>query len=197
MGEAAAAPQKMTVEEFYDWADRQEEPYELVDGVPLPLYPEIDENGTVRAMAGGSWDHHTIINNVGVVLARRKRAGCRVGVGPRIATAEDERRLPDVVLSCSQAERGVLEAPEPVLIVEVLSPGTADVDRGRKLDEYRMLLSVQEIWFVDSTRRWATVYQRRAGGGWFVDDAIGQGSFRSEVLGGEVALDELYADTPV
>jgi len=62
MGGPATVPQKMTLEEFYAWADRQEEPYEFVDGVPVPLYPEADESGVVRAMAGGTWDHHTAIS---------------------------------------------------------------------------------------------------------------------------------------
>lgn len=41
-----------------------------------------------------------------------------------------------------------------------------------------------------------TVY-RWIEGGWFVTYTVGQGSFRGEVLGAEVALDKLYADTPV
>ena len=32
---------------------------------------------------------------------------------------------------------------------------------------------------------------RRVEGGWFVADAIGQGGFRGEVLGGEVTSNEL------
>ena len=199
MGDPATVPQKMTLEEFYAWTDRQEEPFELFDGVPVPLYPEPDENGVVRAMAGGTWDHHTVISNIASLLTRRKPAGCRVGAGAVIELEGEtgRTRLPDVLLSCAQAEKGVRGAPAPVLLVEVLSPGTSDVDKGQKLDEYQQLPSVKEVWLVDSTRRWAKIY-RRVEGGWFVSDAIGQGGFRSEVLGGEeVSLDELYADTPV
>ena len=79
----------------------------------------------------------------------------------------------------------------------MLSPTTADLDKGQKLDEYTLLPSVREVWLIDSTRRWAKIH-RRVEGGWFVSDAIGQGGFRSAVLGGEeVPLDEQYADTPV
>ena len=199
MGGPATVPQKMTLEEFYAWADRQEAPYEFVGGVPVPLYPEADESGVVRAMAGGTWDHHTVISNVASLLTRRKPAGCRVGAGAVIELADDtgRTRLPDVLLSCAQAEKGVRGAPAPVLLVEVLSPTTADLDKGQKLDEYTLLPSVREVWLIDSTRRWAKIH-RRVEGGWFVSDAIGQGGFRSEVLGGEeVSMDELYADTPV
>lgn len=105
-------------------------------------------------------------------------------------------RDPDVVLWCSPTEKGAKVVDDPVLIVEVLSPATANRDRGEKLDEYRELPSVREIWFVDSTRRFATVL-RRVPEGWLLTDHIGRGTFRSAVLDAEISLDELYADTPV
>lgn len=196
MAETAATPQRMTLEEFYAWADRQEEPYEFVDGAPVPLYPEIDENGAVRAMAAGTTDHHTIQGNAVGVLRAGKPAGCRVATGARTRVNETQTRIPDIVLWCGPTEKGAKEVVDPVVLVEVLSPTTADFDKGQKLDEYTLLPSVREVWLIDSTRRWAKIH-RRVEGGWFVTDAIGQGGFRSEVLGAAVPLDELYADTPV
>lgn len=196
VGEPAAAPPKMTLEEFYAWADRQEAPYEFVDGVPVPLYPEVDESGVVRAMAAGTADHHTIQGNAAGVLRARKPAGCRVATGARTRVNAEQTRVPDAVMWCGPTEKGAKEVDDPVVLVEVLSPTTADFDKGQKLDEYQQLASVREVWLVDSTRRWAKIH-RRVEGGWFSSDAIGQGVFRSEVLGAEVALDDLYADTPV
>lgn len=34
------AQKRMTIEEYIEWCELQEEPYELVDGVPVPLYPD-------------------------------------------------------------------------------------------------------------------------------------------------------------
>lgn len=196
MGEPATVPQKMTHEEYLDWSDRQEAPYEFVDGVPVPLYPEVDENGAVTAMAAGTADHHTVQGNAFGVLRGRKPAGCRAATGARTRIDEKQTRIPDAVLWCGPTEKGAKLVADPVVLVEVLSPTTADFDKGQKLDEYQQLASVREVWLVDSTRRWAKIH-RRVEGGWFVTDAIGQGKFRSEVLGVEVALDDLYADTPV
>ena len=78
-----SSTRRMTLEEFYAWAEAQEEPYEFVDGEPVPLFPEQDENGVIRAMAAGTWDHQTIIGNVQVALHARKPKSCRVGVRPR------------------------------------------------------------------------------------------------------------------
>lgn len=196
MAEPASSKQRMTLEEFYAWAETQEEPYEFVDGEIIPVFPEADESGVIRAMAAGTWDHQTIIGNVQVALHARKPKSCRVGVGPRVRIDSSHTRVPDVALSCSDADKGALEAPEPILIVEVLSPSTADRDRGQKLDEYRLLPSLREIWFVDSTRRAVTVL-RRVSEGWLLTDHIGRGGFKSAVLDAEIGLDELYADTPV
>ena len=194
-----AAPvetRKMTIEEFYAWAELQEEPYELVDGEPVPLYPETDESGVVRAMAAGTADHHHIQFNAGRAIDRRTPMGCVVATGGRVRTVESRGRELDVLLSCGPREKGAKDFPDPVLIVEVLSPTTAHRDRGEKLDEYRELPSVREIWLVDSERRHAQVWRRREGG-WFVTDTIGQRTFRSDALTADIPLDELYRDTPV
>lgn len=196
MGEPAAVPQKMTVDEFYDWSELQEAAYELVDGVPVPLYPEADEDGVVRATAAGTIDHHSVQGNAWGAIRQRLPSGCRVATGARLRVTEEQTHVPDVVVWCAETDKGARMIADPVILVEVLSPTTANVDKGQKLDEYQQLASVQEVWLVDSTRRWAKIH-RRVEGGWFVTDAIGQGVFRSEALGGEVPLDELYADTPV
>lgn len=196
MAEPASGKRRMTLEEFYAWAETQEEPYEFVDGEPVPLFPEQDENGVIRAMAAGTADHHQIQFNAGKAIDARRPAGCSVLTGARIRTGEQRSRDPDVVMACGWREKGLREVPDPVLVVEILSPSTADHDRGQKLDEYRLLPSLREIWFVDSTRRAVTVL-RRVPEGWLLTDHIGRGSFRSAVLDAEIGLDELYADTPV
>ena len=80
----------------------------------------------------------------------------------------------------------------PVLIVEVLSPTSEAKDRSRKLDEYKELVSVQEIWLVASNRMWVQSWHREESG-WHVTDVIGLGAFSSRVLASAMALDELYA----
>ena len=47
----------MTADEFFDWIERQSEPYELVDGMP------------VRMIAGVSQAHSVATTNIVVALA--------------------------------------------------------------------------------------------------------------------------------
>ena len=43
---------------------------------------------------------------------------------------------------------------EPRFVIEVLSPSSRQEDRTIKLDEYKGLPFVEEVWLVDSERRW-------------------------------------------
>ena len=83
---------------------------------------------------------------------------------------------------------------QPLLLVEVLSPSTRRTDFGVKILGYQELPSAREIWAVDSEERSVRVW-RRAGDEWIMTLPIRAGSFRSAVLGDEIALDELYAGT--
>jgi Uma2 family endonuclease len=83
---------------------------------------------------------------------------------------------------------------EPLLLIEILSPSTRRDDLGFKVPAYQEVASVREIWAVDSEERSVRVW-RRSGEEWINALPIRAGRFRSETLGDEVALDDLYADT--
>jgi Uma2 family endonuclease len=83
---------------------------------------------------------------------------------------------------------------EPFLVVEVLSPSTRRDDLGVKVVGYQEVSTIREIWAVDSERRWLRVW-RRSGDDWIEPLPVRAGAFRSEVLDGDVTLDELYAGT--
>ena len=54
-----------------------------------------------------------------------------------------------------------MEIPNPVVVVEVLSPSTAADDQGVKLDGYFSLPSVQHYLIVDPDRRVMIHHKRR------------------------------------
>ena len=55
---------------------------------------------------------------------------------------------------------------QPTVIVEVLSPGTANYDRTKKLKYYRQIPSLQEYVLVDSEEIVVEVYRRGEGKMW-------------------------------
>ena len=66
---AEAARRRMTPEEFFRWQEGQDEPFELVDGVPIPKH---------RMMTGASVQHDRVTVNVIIALGNQLRGSrCR------------------------------------------------------------------------------------------------------------------------
>lgn len=90
---ASTATRLMSVEEFYLWCRDQEERYELVDGVPVPL----------RAMSGASTRHDAIsVNIIGALFNQLRGTDCRPTTpDTAVRTAIRRIRRPDVTVECA------------------------------------------------------------------------------------------------
>jgi Uma2 family endonuclease len=185
MGEAAR--RRLTVEGWLAYDDGTDTRYELV-------------GGELVATASSSDRHGTIAQNVGDVIqqAVRDRPPCRAvqGAGIEVDVRGDRRGyVADVVLTCRPAGDDLIHR-EPRLIVEILSPSTAGVDKGRKVPDYATLPSVEEIWLVDSRMRFVVTWRRVEGGAWVGSfPYMGDGAFNSPALGCHVQMDRLYLNT--
>ena len=60
---------------------------------------------------------------------------------------------PDALVVCPSPRLDAIEIPNPVIVVEVLSPSTAADDHGPKLDGYFSLPSVEHYLILDPDRR--------------------------------------------
>ena len=99
-------------------------------------------------------------------------------------------------MTCAPPERGRRHPVDPVLIVEALSPPTADHDRGRKVEDYSRLPSVQEILLVSSEERRVRTW-RRDGRRWIVEDLIGEAELRLDTAPDAIPLAALYEGSGV
>jgi Uma2 family endonuclease len=170
MTSAARKLEPMTVAEFDDFLERQGDDaslFELVDGVVVMM-----TNPTRR--------HGTIVGNIGARLKfAMERRGCQSFQGDVRVQRDSNRKAndkpkPDVVVRCgsSDAESELLTyIDDPVVVVEVLSPSTMDLDRGKKLDFYKSLTTLQHIVIVyqDQVR---VEHYRRQGEDWTTDKAL-------------------------
>ena len=86
--------------------------------------------------------------------------------------------------------------PHPTIVIEVLSPTTADHDRGGKLYDYRRIESVQEIALVASEQRHVEIWRRR-GAKWEVEDLIGDSALALETVGITIPFATIYADSGI
>lgn len=133
------------------------------------LKPELDR-GVIRMMAGGTYAHASIQANVsGSLLVKLRGSGCRpYGSDMAVRTGDWSIRYPDVTIDCGSLNERARDKvlADPRVIVEVLSPSTRDDDLGIKLSEYRSVLSIHTIAFVDPEEQTIAVTNRTAHGGW-------------------------------
>jgi Uma2 family endonuclease len=181
---AQPAGKPMTVAEFLAWDDGTDTRYELVDGRPVAMNPP-----------GGP--HRTIASNATALLSitLRDRPPCHPEQEAGIKITDHRWRQADVAVTCHPPAPDYMI--DPLLVVEVLSPSNRRTDLVDKLREYRSLPSVQEVWLIDSERRWVEVWQRDVDGLWQVRDYVGSAVFASPVLRASVMLDELYRNVAV
>lgn len=170
---------RMTAAEFLDWDDGTSTRYMLVDGV-------------VVAMAPPGQRHSRIAGNLARAIGNRARPGCGVLSEAGLTLTDDTCVQADVAYTCEPAGPArLIEAP--ALPVEVLSRSTRKDDLGVEIPGYKDMPSVLEIWAVDSERRAVRTWRRLPDGQWLESLPMREGVVRSEVLGADVGLDEVYA----
>lgn len=171
--------------EFRDWAERQPRGrYERVHGKVVPMTPE---------RAG----HVLIKVAVAAALAQAVRDAGLVaqafGDGMTVEVDDDTDFEPDALVNLGPSlHLDAVTAPNPVIVVEVLSPGTQSIDTGEKLAGYQRVASIQHYLIVSAWRR-EVVHHRRAGDG-FVTSVIRSGVIALDPPGISVAVDAIYRD---
>lgn len=119
---------------------------------------------TITDMAGASVEHSSVIVNfAAMVKSQLKGSLCRVytdNVKYKWQLADDSEKvvIPDASINCQiRARRGNSFIIAPQFVMEVLSPSTADYDRGEKLHLYEAQ-EIPEYWIVDWRNREIYIY---------------------------------------
>lgn len=114
-------------------------------------------NGRIFDMAVGNRNHGVIITNIaGALFSRTKAMGCDQFVSDMKLRIQSKQkvsyRYPDFMVYCGPRNNKDIQNSARSL-VEVLSPGTREVDCGTKLEEYQEALKAQkgEYLIVDSS----------------------------------------------
>jgi len=156
--------------------------------------------GEIFSMAGASRRHNLITGNVARELGTQlRRRPCEVYTSDmRVRVpATDLYTYPDVVVVCEEprfedAELDVLL--NPTLLAEVLSPSTADYDRGFKFDSYRTIESLREVLFIAQDSVHVVHYVRQDDGTWILTETRSPEEGLSLVsIGARLPLSEAYA----
>lgn len=151
--------------------------------------------GEIFSMAGGSPDHNriTVRLSTRLSLALEGRRCDVFSPDQRVRVADSGLyTYPDGSVACEPVFEAGDTLVNPRLIFEVLSEGTEAFDRGKKFDLYRQLSSLSDYVLVAQDRPRIEHFQRQVDGSWRLE-VLGSGDrLRSEALGLEIAVDDVY-----
>ena len=183
-------PRPMTVAEFLDWpGDGSGRTFELVDGELRPMSPGSPTHGMIQMRLGA-----LILNALAATSSP-----CRVVCAPGVITARHAHmnmRVPDLGITCAPDAPGDRALPDPVVLIEILSPSNA-AETWDNVWAYTSVASVREVVVVHSTRVKAELLRRAADGRWPTQpNEIGaDGTLRFESIGFTCPLRAAYAQT--
>ncbi len=118
-------------------------------------------DGYLYAMTGASDRHEEIALNLAAALRMHLRGSpCRAYKGDLKIRVADDFYYPDVFVRCNPERGDPYFKTDPVLIAEVLSPGTQRYDRGDKRLAYFCLPTLQEYLLIAQDRIQVEIIRR-------------------------------------
>jgi Uma2 family endonuclease len=174
---------KMDLPAYLAWEDGQSERHEFV-------------RGDVFAMVGARRVHGRVTANFTAVLSRVLTGSlCQVfAESMKVQVAEDTVLYPDVFVTCDPqdlATEVIFRAP--ILVIEVLSPGTQGYDRSLKFALYRQVTSLQEYALVDPDSRRIEVFRKGPDGLFVLHDMSERETLEFASIGAALPLSEIFA----
>ena len=146
---------RLTVRDYLDIPEDDENRYELIDGELILLYSH-------------SWAHQSVLGNLSSLLyksVRIEKMGESVAGLLDVFLSEYDVFHPDF-LFISNERRNIIHSDglygAPDLVIEVLSPETEQRDLTVKRERYEMF-DVREYWQVNTTAETITVLRARDG----------------------------------
>ena len=176
----------------YEWAD-----YLALEASSNVKHEFLD--GQIYAMAGGTPEHAALAAAmVGILFAQLRAGRCRVhdsdlrvrGLETGLAT------YPDATVVCGPLERDPEDqnaVTNPTLIVEVLSRGTEEYDRGDKFEHYKRMPSLRQYVLVSYREHAIEVWTRDQADAWTRAVAHEGDAAHLTAVGAQVDVHELYA----
>lgn len=177
---------RISVEEYLRLEETAETKHEYVDG-------------DVVAMAGATEEHNRIVGSllreVGSFL---KGKGCDIFPSDfRVTTpAAKSYFYPDATVVCGdlQKQPNIFDTLQnPVVIFEVMSEGTENIDRGYKFFHYQQIPSLQEYILIDSRTYAIEAIRRQSNNTWkFEKLSLADKQLHLDSIGCSLSFDDIY-----
>ena len=155
---------RMTAAEYLEWERQQDQKHEFLAG-------------EVFLQAGGTRRHSLIATNTTRSLGNALSSGdCEAhGSDMRVLVeATGLHAYPDASVVCPPIEGDSDDViTNPVLIAEVLSPSTADFDRGGKFGHYRQIPSLRDYLVIYQDTARVEHHRRTEDNDWLLHEVFG------------------------
>ncbi|MGB9368791.1 MAG: Uma2 family endonuclease [Xanthobacteraceae bacterium] len=175
---------RLTVDEYLAWAVDQPGRYELSHGTVYAMPPEGAGHAEVKGAIYGA------------LLAGLRAQHLPCHVLPDGMTVRIDKQTafePDALVYCgSKVARSALEIPNPVIVVEVISPSTRRVDTSAKVTGYFRLPSVAHYLIVDPAQPLILHHARSADT--ILTRIVREGTIMLDPPGLELALADVYGE---
>jgi Uma2 family endonuclease len=124
--------------------------------------------GEVYAMAGATDNHNRIVVEMATLLNMHLRGSrCEPFVGDiKVRVNPNVYYYPDILVSCEENPEDAHFRNEPILIVEVTSDSTKEINRREKRAAYLQMPSVQEYVIVEQKKMLVEIHRRQFNGRW-------------------------------
>ena len=174
----------VTVDEYLAWAEGRPGRYELYEGVVYAMTPERAAHAEMKLAI-----HMAFIAGV-----RARRLPCHVMPdGMTVPIDDTTAHEPDGLVYCGpKLPPSTLLVPNPVIVVEVLSPSSQRIDASRKLAGYFRVPSVMHYLIVDPDEP-LIVHHARQKDDTILTTIVREGTIILAPPGLELALADIYA----
>jgi Uma2 family endonuclease len=175
---------RLTVDEYLAWAEMHPGRYELLDGVVVAMSPEGAGHAEKKAAV-----HAALLAGI-----RERGLPCHaLPDGMTVRIDETTAYEPDALVYCGpKLLPTAIEVPNPVIVVEVLSPSTRHIDLSAKLADYFRLPTVAHYLIVDPAKA-RIVHHARGTADTIVTRIVSEGSIKLDPPGLEFALADIYS----
>lgn len=177
---------RMTVDEYLAWAEHNPGRYELLEGEVYAMSPEGARHAEIKYSVQSALDRSI----------RSRRLPCQMlPDGMTVRIDDDTAYEPDALVYCGQklAPRAT-EVPNPIVLVEVLSPSTRHIDASAKLGGYFSLPSVMHYLIVDPLRPFILHHARAAGRDTILTHIVSEGTITLDPPGIVLTVADIYGD---
>lgn len=174
----------MTVDEFLEWAEAQDGRYELYEGRVYAMSPERAAHAEAKFVVQSALQE-------GI---RKAGLPCfMLPDGMTVRISNDAAYEPDALIYCgAKLPADALEVPNPIIVVEVLSPSTSRIDATRKLAGYFSLPSVHHYLIIDPGKP-PLIHHQRQGDGTILTRLMNEGKLHLIPPGLDISSSEIFA----